>query len=686
MPGRSKASPPAEEAASRVDELRARLTDASYRYYVLSDPDISDAEYDQLLRELSALEEEYPDLLTADSPTQTVGAPPSAAFAPVRHRVAMLSLDNAFSQEELAAWGARTERVVDQVDAYLCELKIDGVAVSLQYEDGRLVRAATRGNGLVGDDITPNVRTIANVPHRLKTTDPPRAFEVRGEIYFPTDAFERLNERMAAEGKQVYANPRNSASGALRQKDPRITADRNLKLLCHSFGLAEGVRFASHSEFLKFCESGSLPVAEQTRRVTSLEEVQAFVAHWAEHRHDLEYEIDGVVVKVDSSRQQEELGHTSRFPRWAIAYKYPPEERTTLLRDIMVSIGRTGAATPFAVLEPVLVAGSTVGLATLHNIDDLTRKDVRPGDTVFVRKAGDVIPEVVGPVLNKRPADAKPWTMPEDCPECGAKLARPEGEVVFRCPNTAGCPAQRWATIVHFAGRGAMDIEHLGEKTVSALLEAGKLDDVAGIYRLTAEDLAELPGFKDKSIDNLLGAIEASKQRPLDRLLVGLSIRHVGDYAATILASRLKSIDRIAAASAEELNAIDGIGPTIAASVAAWFAEDDNRDLLRRLAGAGVNTTAASDGPELPQVLAGKAVVLTGGLEDFTRDEAVRAIEARGGRVTSSVSKKTDYVVVGVDPGSKAAKAAEVGVPTLDEAAFQRLLSDGPAEREAGGE
>jgi DNA ligase (NAD+) len=686
MPGGEQASPPSAEAASRVDELRARLTDASYRYYVLSDPDISDAEYDQLLRELSALEEEYPDLVTADSPTQTVGAPPAAAFAPVRHRVAMLSLDNAFSQEELAAWGARTERVVDQVDAYLCELKIDGVAVSLQYEDGRLVRAATRGNGLVGDDITPNVRTIGKVPHRLTMADPPRAFEVRGEIYFPTDAFERLNERMAAEGKQVYANPRNSASGALRQKDPRITADRNLKLLCHSFGLAEGVRFASHSEFLKFCESGGLPVAAQTRRVTSLEEVQAFVAHWAEHRHDLEYEIDGVVVKVDPSRQQEELGHTSRFPRWAIAYKYPPEERTTLLRDIMVSIGRTGAATPFAVLEPVQVAGSTVGLATLHNIDDLTRKDVRPGDTVFVRKAGDVIPEVVGPVLNKRPKGSKPWTMPADCPECGTKLTRPEGEVVFRCPNTAGCPAQRWATIVHFAGRGAMDIEHLGEKTVSALLEAGKLDDVAAIYRLTAEDLAELPGFKDKSIDNLLGAIEASKQRPLDRLLVGLSIRHVGDYAATILASRLKSIERIAAASAEELDAVDGIGPTIAASVAAWFAEGSNRDLVRRLAEAGVNTTAASDGPELPQLLAGKALVLTGGLEAFTRDDAVRAIEARGGRVTSTVSKKTDYVVVGVDPGSKVAKAAEVGVPILDEEGFKRLLDDGPADQEAAGE
>ena len=671
---------PVEEAANRVDELRARLTDASYRYYVLSDPDISDAEYDELMRELGALEEQHPDLATDDSPTRTVGAPPAVAFAPVRHRVAMLSLDNVFSLEELAAWWTRTERQVDQVDAYVCELKIDGVAVSLQYEDGRLVRGATRGNGLVGDDITPNVRTIVNLPQRLTLRQPPRAFEVRGEIYFPSDAFEALNRRQAAEEKQVYANPRNAASGALRQKDPRITAERGLKLLCHSFGLAEGARFASHSEFLRFCESAGLPVAKETRGAATPEEAEAFVAHWAEHRHDLEYEIDGVVVKVDSARQQEELGHTSRFPRWAIAYKYPPEERTTLLRDIMVSIGRTGAATPFAVLEPVVVAGSKVSLATLHNIDDLTRKDVRPGDTVFVRKAGDVIPEVIGPVLSKRPPGAEPWAMPENCPECGTPLVRPEGEVVIRCSNTIGCLAQRWATIVHFAGRGAMDIEHFGEKTVSVLLVVGKLDDVADVYRITAEDLAALPGFKDRSIANLLDAIEASKQRPLDRLLVGLSIRHVGDFAATVLANRLKSLERIAAASAEELAAIDGIGPTIAASAAAWFADEGNRDLLRRLDQAGVNTKAAGDGPELPQVLADKAIVLTGGLDGFTRDQAVDAIEQRGGRVTGSVSKKTDYVVVGVDPGAKAAKAAELGVTTLDEGGFRRLLEHGTVD------
>jgi DNA ligase (NAD+) len=451
-------------------------------------------------------------------------------------------------------------------------------------------------------------------------------------------------------------------------------------MLCHSFGLASGMRFASHSEFLGFCERAGLPVAGQTRVVPTLEEVEAFVAHWAEHRHDLEYEIDGVVVKVDASGLQEELGRTSKAPRWAIAYKYPPEERTTLLKEIMVSIGRTGVATPFAVLEPVLVAGSTVGLATLHNQDEVARRDVRPGDTVFVRKAGDVIPEVVGPVLTKRRRGLRRWKFPASCPECGTPLVRPEGESATRCPNTTGCPAQRWGTLVHFAGRGAMDIEHLGEKTVAALIEAGKLRDAADIYRITAEDLTALGGYKDRSVANLLGAIDASRQRPLDRLLVGLSIRHVGGTVAVLLANRLKSLEAIAAASEEELADVGGVGPTIAASVAAWFADDGNQDLVRRLVEAGVNTKA--DGgttAELPQTLAGMSFVLTGGLETLTRDEATRAIEDRGGRVASSVSKKTAYVVVGTDPGSKAARAAELGVPTLDEPAFTDLLERGPA-------
>jgi len=666
-----------EEAAKRADELRARARDAAYRYYVLSDPDISDAEYDETMRELEALEQEFPDLVTPDSPTQTVGAPPAEAFAPVHHRVPMLSLDNVFDEEDLLAWGKRTEKAVGSVDGFVCELKIDGVAVSLQYERGRLIRAATRGDGLVGDDITANVRTIRNVPNRLKIDDPPPAFEVRGEIYFPTRAFEQLNEQMAAEGKQVFANPRNAASGALRQKDPRVTAARPLALLCHSFGLAEGVRFPSHSEFLAYCRDAGLPVAEETERVTSLEEVQAFIRRWEEHRHDLEYEVDGVVVKVDSTNLQQELGHTSKAPRWAIAYKFPPEERTTVLEDIQVSIGRTGAATPFAVLEPVLVAGSTISLATLHNQDEVARRDVRPGDTVWVRKAGDVIPEVVGPVLTKRPAGSKPWTFPGHCPECGTRLVRPEGEVVTRCPNTTGCPAQRWATLVHFASRGAMDIDHLGERTIAALIEAGKLRDAADIYRLSAEDLAELPGFKDKSIANLLQAIEESRRRPLDRLLVGLSVRHVGDHVAMVLANRLKSLDRIADASQEELGAIDEIGPTIAGSIHAWFSEERNRDLVRRLVEAGVNTEAGGGGQDLPQVLAGRTLVLTGSLDAFTRDQAAKAVEERGGRIASSVSKKTDYVVVGADAGSKAERAGELGVTMVDEAGFRQLLKEG---------
>ncbi len=671
---------PPEDAAKRVDEIRARIRDAAYRYYVLSDPDISDAEYDELMRELEEIEADYPDLVTPDSPTQLVGAPQAAAFAPVPHRVPMLSLDNSFSHEELLAWGKRTEKAVDTVNGYVCELKIDGVAVSLQYERGRLIRAATRGNGTVGDDITPNVRTISNVPERLNLDDPPPVFEVRGEIYFPTDAFERLNQEMAAEGKQVFANPRNAASGGLRQKDPRITRSRMLALLCHSFGLAEGVRFASHSAFLKYCEDAGLPVAGETRPAGTLDEVQAFIRRWEEHRHDLEYEIDGVVIKVDSTNQQQELGRTSKAPRWAIAYKFPPEERTTLLNDIQVSIGRTGAATPFAVLEPVQVAGSTVSLATLHNADEVERRDVRPGDTVWVRKAGDVIPEVVGPVLNKRPAGSDAWRFPERCPECDTRLVRPQGEVVTRCPNTTGCPAQRWATLVHFASRGAMDIEHLGERTVAALIEAGKLHDAADVYSLTAEDLEALPGFKDKSIANLLEAIEASKQRPLDRLLVGLSIRHVGDHVATVLAKRLKSLEAIADASEGALNAVDEVGPTIASSLHAWFADERNRELVGRLVAAGVSTHAEeSDQPEVPQVLAGKSVVLTGSLEGQSRDQAARAVEERGGRVASSVSKKTDFVVVGADPGSKAERARELGVTMVDEAGFQRLLERGEA-------
>jgi DNA ligase (NAD+) len=670
---------PPRDAALRADELRAQLRDASYRYHVLSDPDISDAEYDTWLRELIDLEAAHPDLVTPDSPTQTVGAPVPAGFAPVAHRVPMLSLDNVFSADELRAWGTRAERGVGNVEAYVCELKIDGVAVSLLYEKGRLTQAATRGDGRVGEDITRNVRTISGIPARLDSDDPPGVFEVRGEIYYPTAVFEQLNEQQAAEGKQVFANPRNAASGALRQKDPKVTRSRQLSMLCHSFGQADGLKFASQSEFLGYCASVGLPVAEQTERLGTIDEVVDFVERWEQGRHELSYEMDGVVVKVDLHRQQEDLGRTSKAPRWAIAYKFPPEERTTLLNDIRLSIGRTGRATPYAILEPVLVAGSTVSQATLHNSDEVARKDVRPGDTVFVRKAGDVIPEVLGPVLNKRPADAEPWVMPTACPACETTLVRPEGEKDTRCPNTTGCPAQRWASLVHFAGRGAMDIEHLGEQTIQTLIDVGKLRDAADIYSLTPEDLAELDGFKDRSIANLMEAIEASRDRPLERVLTGLNIRHVGGTIAVMLARHFRTMDRLMAATEDDLNAAEQIGPTIATSVAAWFGVERNRDLVRRLTEAGVNMETAGGGePTLPQTLAGRAFVLTGGLDGFTRDEAAAAITERGGRVASSVSSKTAYVVVGTDPGSKADKAATLGVPMLDEAAFAELLANGP--------
>jgi DNA ligase (NAD+) len=673
------------EAAARLDEVRARLNDANYRYYVLSDPDLSDAEWDELMEELRGLEAEHPDLVTPDSPTQMVGAPPSEAFPPVRHRTAMLSLDNAFNDEQLAAWWERATKAVGRIEAVVAELKLDGVAVSLTYERGRLTRAATRGNGVVGEEITRNVRTIASVPERLGIDSPPEVFEVRGEIYYPTESFEQVNKLQAAEGKQVYANPRNAASGALRQKDPRVTASRNLAMLCHSFGVAEGIRFPSHSEFLHYCEQAGLPTALQTKQLRTLDEVREFIEEWGRHRHDLDYEIDGVVVKVDQVRQQEDIGRTSRAPKWAIAYKFPPEERTTLLHDIQVSIGRTGAVTPFAVLEPVHVAGSTVARATLHNVDEVARRDVRPGDTVFVRKAGDVIPEIVGPVLAKRPPDAQPWQMPTACPACGTELVRPGADIVTRCPNTTGCPAQRAGSLIHFASRGAMDIEHLGERTIGLLIDLGKLSDASDIYRLTPDDFEGLTGFGERSVSNLLNAIEKSKQQPLDRLLAGLNIRHVGEHVAVVLANRFGTLQALSDAPEEVLAAVDEIGPTIAASVAAWFATDRNRELIGRLIDAGLNTAADGADEQVERTLEGKAIVLTGGLDGFTRDEATQAIAARGGRVTSSVSKRTDYVVVGTDAGSKADRATELGVPTLDEAAFRHLLATGSLEGGSAG-
>ncbi len=670
---------------ARAAELRRLIEHHSHRYYDLDDPEISDAEFDALAVELRSIEEAHPELVTADSPTQRVGGTVSAAFSEVRHRVPMMSLDNVFSFEELVAWAKRMERFIAGDVDFVCELKIDGIAISLLYEDGRYVRAATRGNGVVGEDVTENVRTIAVVPERLTVPAGriPEVIEVRGEVYMPLPAFEELNRRRAQTGERLFANPRNSGAGSLRQKDPAVTASRELAFFAYQVGeltwpAGAALRFRRHSETLDFLSEAGLPVNPEIRRVTTMEEVDTFCRHWLDHRHDLDYEIDGAVVKVDDLAQRMELGSTSKSPRWAIAYKFPAEQATTLLRDVMVSIGRTGKATPFATLEPVQVSGSTVQLATLHNEDQVAKKDVRPGDTVFVRKAGDVIPEVVGPVLSKRPAGLPEWRFPDACPVCGQPLVRVEGESDTFCTNV-DCPAQRDGRIGHFAGRGAMDIEGLGEKRVAQLTTAGLLRDPADIYSLTYDDLIALEGFADLSVRNLLSAIEASKSRPLANLLIGLSIRHLGGRGAEVLAGAVGHLDRIVAATEEELAGVEGVGPTIAHSVAEFFSRERNQVVVDKLRRAGVNF----EGPRgresaLPPTLAGKAVVVTGTLESMSREAAVEAIKARGGISPGSVSRKTAWLVAGAEPGAaKVAKAEECGVPVVDEAALARLLETG---------
>jgi DNA ligase (NAD+) len=669
---------PASDAAKRVEELRRLVEYHTERYYLLDDPEISDAEFDALVRELRALEEANPELRSEESPTQKVGGRASTAFAEVRHRVPMMSLDNAFSFDELVAWGKRMERYISESVAYVCELKIDGIACSLLYEDGRYVRGATRGNGVVGEDVTENVRTIEVIPERL-AGDPPQVLEVRGEVYMPASAFEELNQRQGEAGLRLFANPRNSGAGSLRQKDPKVTASRDLRFWAYQLGeVTGGPRFRRHSETLDFLKAAGLPVNPEVRTVGALEEVFAYCEHWLQHRHDLDYEIDGVVVKVDDLAQREELGSTSKSPRWAIAYKFPPEEATTVLKDIMVSIGRTGKATPFAQLEPVRVSGSTVQLATLHNQDQVRVKDVRPGDTVTVRKAGDVIPEVVAPVLSKRPEGLAEWTFPTQCPACGGPLVRIEGESDTFCVNV-DCPAQRDGRIAHFASRGAMDIEGLGEKRVGQLTSAGLLRDPGDIYYLTYDALMGLEGFADISARNLLDAIEASKKRPLPSLLVGLSIRHLGGRGAEVLADAFGHLDRILEASEEEMAATSGLGHVIAKSVCEFFALDRNRQVIDKLRAAGVNFEGV-ERSTLPPTLAGKAVVVTGTLESMSRDKAVEAVKARGGSSPGSVSKKTAYLVAGAEPGqAKVTKAEECGVPVIDEAAFLRLLETGDA-------
>ncbi len=665
------------KAKLRVEELRERLNYHSYRYHVLDDPEVSDAEYDELMNELRALEERFPELVTPDSPTQRVGATPADLFAPVEHRARMLSLDNAFTLEELRAWAARVERGVGTGVTYSCEQKIDGIAVALTYERGVLVKGATRGDGHIGEDITANVRTVRTVPPRLLVKDPPPLLEVRGEIYLPVRAFEALNEQLTRAEQRPFANPRNAAAGSLRQKDPKVSASRPLSLWVHSFGYAEDVRFDSHSAFLAWCRDAGLPVPPTSEAEPDLDGVVRYLERWEQHRHSVDWEIDGVVVKVDRVAFQQELGATSHAPRWAIAYKFPPEERTALLRKIDVHTGRTGKVTPFAVLEPVFVGGVTVTYATLHNEDEVRRKDVRQGDTVIVRRAGDVIPEIVGPVLTKRRRGARIWRFPTTCPSCGTALVRPEGEADHRCPNLA-CPSRNVEWLFSFASRGGMDIEGLGYVTGMQLLERGIVKDPGDIFGITAEDLAQLEGFADRSIQNLLGSIERSKDQPLWRLLVSLNVRHVGGHVAQVLARAFGSIDALAAASAEDVDAVPEIGPAIAQSVFEWFHEPANLALIEKLRKAGVRladappSTAPGEG-----ALAGATLVLTGGLERLSREEATALAQEAGARVASSVSKKTDFVVAGENSGSKLARAEELGVEVIDEDEFLRRLGRG---------
>jgi DNA ligase (NAD+) len=665
------------EAKERAAELRDLIRYHDYRYYVLDDPVISDAEYDELVRELKALEETYPSLVTPDSPTQRVGPPPSEVFGEVHHRVPMLSLDNALSMDELRSWGNRIAKALDEEIAYCTEPKIDGLSCNLTYQDGHLVLAATRGNGFVGEDVTLNVKTIPDIPSSLRIADPPELVEIRGEIYMPIEAFEALNKEQERIGGKIFANPRNAAAGSLRQKDPKVTAERHLSIWCYGIGAAEGIDFDSQWQVLQWIAEVGLPVNPLVERHEDLDSVYRYCEKIQAMRHGLPYEIDGVVVKVDSLAQQERLGATSKAPRWAIAFKFPPEERTTRLLDIQVHVGRTGAVTPVAVLEPVRVAGSTVTHASLHNEDEVRRKGILIGDWVIVRKAGDVIPEIVGPIVERRTGEEREFVMPEKCPVCGAPIVRPEGEVVARCSGGFSCPAQVLERLHHFASRQAMDIEGLGYETLSLLLDEGLVNDEGDLYYLDPADIAKFPGFAEKSVSNLMAAIEASKRRPLQNLLVGLGIRHVGPRAAKILAEHFGSLDALASASVEELEALPEIGPTIAESVYRYFRDPDHLKIIDKLRKAGVNMVAERREKKGP--LAGLQIVVTGTLDRFSRQEAEEAIEAAGGRASSSVSKKTDFVVVGTNPGSKLAKAQELGIPTIDEEQFVLLLEKGPS-------
>jgi DNA ligase (NAD+) len=684
MEERAAGAEPPPAAKERHAQLSTEIEEHRYRYHVLDAPTIADGQFDALLRELEALEEQFPALRTPDSPTQRVGGTYSTLFTPVAHLEPMMSLDNAFADEELAAWALRVERDAGGPVPFLCEPKVDGLAISLTYDGGALVRAATRGDGRTGEDVTLNVRAIRDVPNRLTGDGIPGLLEVRGEIYFPIAGFADLNAALVEQGKAPFANPRNAAAGSVRQKDPRVTAGRPLRLVVHGLGARRGFAPPTQSEAYRALKGWGLPTSERWQVVGGLAGVREYIAYYAAHRHDVEHEIDGTVVKVDEVAIQRRLGSTSRAPRWAIAFKYPPEEVNTVLKDIRVNVGRTGRVTPYAELEPVRVAGSTVTFATLHNANEIRRKGVLIGDTVVVRKAGDVIPEILGPVIDRRPADAREFVMPDRCPECDSPLApAKEGDVDIRCPNHRSCPAQLRERVFHLAGRGALDIEVLGYKAAMALLECGVIHDEGDLFAIDAQLLAGCDFFvnKDGSLGSnatkLLANLAEAKQSPLWRILVALSIRHVGPTAAQALAARLGSVDAIAAAGVEELAGVEGVGPTIAESVVEWFGVDWHREVVQKWRDAGVRLaeerTETGPGP-----LDGVTVVVTGTLDGFSRDEATAAVTSRGGKVTGSVSKRTSFVVAGDNPGTKHDKAVSLGVPVLDEAGFRTLLADGP--------
>ena len=668
-----------------ADEVRGH----QFRYYVKDAPVVSDGEFDALLGELTALEDAHPELRTPDSPTQLVGGAGFATdFTSADHLERMLSLDNVFTADELTAWAARLTGEVGDGPEFLCELKIDGVALALVYREGKLVRAATRGDGRTGEDVTLNARTISDVPDTLAEDSEfpvPKVLEVRGEVFFRVADFEVLNANLVEEGKLPFANPRNSAAGSLRQKNPAITARRNLHMICHGLGRSEGFSPTTLHDAYRALKAWGLPVSDHTTRVKGITAVAERVAYWGEHRHDVEHEIDGLVVKVDQVALQRRLGATSRAPRWAIAYKYPPEEATTKLLDIRVNVGRTGRVTPFAYMEPVKVAGSTVGLATLHNASEVKRKGVLIGDTVVIRKAGDVIPEVLGPVVDVRDGTEREFEMPTECPECGTTLApAKEGDADIRCPNSRSCLAQLRERVFHVAGRGAFDIEGLGYEAGIALLQAQVITDEGDLFTLTEDDLLRTELFTTKAGElsangkRLLAKLGKAKSQQLWRVLVALSIRHVGPTAARALAQEFGSLEAVEAASEEQLASTEGVGPTIAAAVIEWFTVDWHRAIVDKWREAGVRMADERDA-SIERTLEGLSIVVTGSLTGYSRDEAKEAILVRGGKAAGSVSKKTAYVVAGDAPGSKYDKAIELGVTVLDEDGFRRLLENGPA-------